>query len=305
MPPEIVVVGSANTDMIVQVARLPAPGETVLGGRFVTARGGKGANQAVAAARLGAAVTFVARLGRDAFGQECFDAYQAESIATDYIAWDEREPSGVALILVDPAGENVIAVAPGANAALSPADVAAAEGAIRRASCLLLQLEIPLETVAAAVELASRHGVRVLLNPAPAARLPADLLRKVDVLTPNQQEAALLASEFSAEPEGEAWQVLSTCSGVRQMVVTLGAEGALIAGQRPRRVPAFPVQPVDATGAGDAFNGGLAVALAQGQGLEQAVRYACAAGALSATRLGAQPSLPTAAEVAALLGAAG
>ncbi len=302
MRPRVVVIGSANTDFVVQVAQLPARGETVLGGRFLTARGGKGANQAVAAARLGAQVTFVARLGQDNLGREAAQAYQEEGIYTGFLAWDESEPSGVALILVDQGGENMIAVAPGANARLSPADVQAAEEAIRAAECVLLQLEIPLATVEAAVELARRYERRVILNPAPAARLPASLLNKVSLLTPNQTEAQTIAGLAAALPPEETARRLAEATGVKEIVLTLGSQGCLVASQgQAQRVPAFPVEPVDTTAAGDAFNGALAVALARGLGLLEAARFANAAGALAATRPGAQPSLPRLAEVERLI----
>jgi ribokinase len=299
MKPKIVVVGSSNTDMVVQVPHLPAPGETVLGGEFIMAAGGKGANQAVAAARLGAQVTFVARLGRDMFGQVAVQGYKAEGINVDSIAWDEDAASGVALIVVDEAGENAIAVAPGANGRLSPHDVAAAEVAIAEADAVLLQLEIPLETVQAAAQLARRHGVGVLLNPAPAAPLPDDLLGLVDVLTPNESEAAgLTGLPVTDLVQARAVAQLLLDRGPAAVVITLGAQGALLATEdEVMRVPGFAVTPVDTTAAGDAFNGALAVAWAQGTDLAEAVRYANAAGALSVTRLGAQPSLPTAEEI--------
>jgi len=298
----VVVVGSANTDFVVRAPRLPAPGETVLGGAFATAAGGKGANQAVAAARLGAAVTFVARLGRDAWGDAALAGYAAEGIECHHLTRDEAHASGVALIVVDARGENLIAVAPGANAALRPGHVAAAEAAIREADVLLAQLEVPLETVAAAVALARRHGVRVVPNPAPAQPLPDALVAGV-VLTPNETEAARLLGE-GPEPkrsaEAAAGRLLAR--GAEAVVVTLGARGALVAtaaGSRP--VPGFRVEAVDTTAAGDAFNGALAAALARGEALEAAVREACAAGAVAATRAGAQPSLPRPVDLRLLL----
>jgi len=297
MRPKIIVVGSSNTDMFVRVPHLPAPGETVLGGQFITAQGGKGANQAMAAARLGADVTFVARLGRDSFGQESLKTYQMEGIRTDYIALDDTTPSGVALIVIDQKGENTIAVASGANARLSPQDILAAEPGFREASVLLIQLEIPIETVEASVDLAHKHGVQVILNPAPAARLPDALLKKIDLLTPNQIETALLADESSTGQVDRDAAALRMKYGIKNVVVTLGSKGALISGSHELTVPPFPVQPVDTTGAGDAFNGGLAVALARGENLPEAVRYANAVGALATLRAGAQTSLPTAQEL--------
>jgi ribokinase len=298
MAPKIVVVGSANTDFVVQVADLPGRGETVLGGRFLTARGGKGANQAVAAARLGGEVTFVARLGEDSLGREAAAAYAREGIQTAHLAWDGETPSGVALILVDQNGENMIAVAPGANGRLSPADLQAADAAIREADCILLQLEIPLETVNAAITLARRYGRRVILNPAPAAPLPARLLEKVDILTPNETEAVTLTGDQEQGGPEQAAARLAERTGVRTIVMTLGARGCLVWDHGlVRLIPAFPITPVDTTAAGDAFNGALAVALGGGVSVIEAARYANAAGALAATRPGAQPSLPGAAEL--------
>jgi ribokinase len=302
---KIVVVGSSNTDMVVKTPHLPAPGETVLGGEFVMAAGGKGANQAVAAARLGAEVTFVARVGQDVFGEQALAGFEREGMITEYVTADPAAASGVALIFVDETGENSIAVASGANAHLSPGDVRKARRAIETADVLLVQLETPVETVLAAARMAHQAGVRVILNPAPAPAdpLPAELLACVDILTPNENELALLAGG-PASVEQAAGQVLGR--GVGTVIVTLGARGALIATPDARLpVPSFPVEAVDTTAAGDAFNGGLAVALAEGKGLTEgkeltgAVRFANACGALATTRLGAQPSLPTRDEVAA------
>ncbi|MBI5651147.1 MAG: ribokinase [Chloroflexi bacterium] len=289
----IIVVGSANTDMILKCERLPRAGETILGGEFAIAAGGKGANQAVAAARLGAEVTFVARLGRDWMGDQAEQNYRAAGIDCAYLTRDERAASGVALIMVDARAENLIGVAPGANATLTPADVARAEPAIRAADVLLAQLEIPLDTVIAAIDLARQSNARVILNPAPARELPSELYRDV-LLTPNETEAAHLTGED--DPARAATRLLAL--GARAVVMTLGARGALLATPDESRViEGFRVQAVDTTAAGDAFNGGLAVALARGEDLPGAVRYACAVGALSVTRFGAQPSLPTRAQV--------
>ncbi len=287
--------------MVVQADRLPLPGETVLGGDLVIAPGGKGANQAVAAARLGAHVTFVARVGQDMFGQEALSNFQREGLDTRYVVQDEKAPSGVALIVVGPDGQNIIAVAPGANRRLSPADVEAASPAFAEARSVLLQLEIPLETVMAAAKAGRSAEATVILNPAPApsSPLPDELLAYVDILTPNETEAAALTG--CENPEEAALALLQ--KGIRTVIVTLGEAGALVAPvpDQMRRVPGFRVEAVDATAAGDAFNGALAVALARGNSLDAAVRYAHAVAALSVTRLGAQPSLPTAEEVDAFL----
>jgi ribokinase len=297
MKPKVVVVGSANTDMVVRVDAIPRLGETVLGGKFVNAQGGKGANQAVAAARLGAEVTFVARLGRDAFGQSSVAAYQVEGINTDFIIWDNDAPSGVALIMVNRNGENIIAVAPGANGRLSSTDVQTAESVFRTADAVLVQLEIPLDAVQTAVDLAHRHHCRVILNPAPAINLPDPILRSVDFLTPNESELAILAGTLSFQQE-ESARVFAEQIGVQALIITLGARGALVIAEgNEYLVPGYLVEAVDSVAAGDAFNGALAVALSRGEDLLGAVRFANAVGALSVTRTGAQPSLPTFDEV--------
>jgi ribokinase len=294
----ILVVGSANTDLIVRARRLPAAGETVLGGDLATAAGGKGANQAVAAARLGEPVTFVARVGQDMFGQQTAAGLASEGLDLTYLVRDAAAPSGVALIVVDAAGQNLIAVAPGANGRLTPADVAAAQPAFERARVLLLQLEIPLETVLAAAQAGRAAGLTVIVNPAPAQGLPPELYGLVDYITPNEHEAAALTDGPASDPAAAAEELLRR--GVRRsVIITLGEAGALAATGpgRSERVPGFAVTAVDTTAAGDAFNGGLAVALARGEALPRAVRYAHAVAALSVTRAGAQPSLPTRAEV--------
>lgn len=293
MPARVAVVGSANVDLVCRVERLPRPGETVTGGRFFSAAGGKGANQAVAAARLGAQVAFVARVGDDGHGREALAGYRAEGLDITRVSVDPSQPTGVALILVEAAGENVIAVASGANAGLSPADAAAAGEAIRAAQVLLLQLEVPLPTVLAAARAARAAGVTVILNPAPMPSdgLPAELLAAVDVLTPNEREAEVLGGEAALR-------------GLEPTVVlTRGRRGALVVeADRVVAVPAPEVTAVDTVGAGDAFNGALAVAMAEGRPLAEAVAWACAAGALAATRSGAQPSLPTRVELTCFLG---
>lgn len=294
----VVVVGSANVDFVVQTPHIPRPGETVLGDDFVMAMGGKGANQAVGAARLGASVTFVACVGQDVFGDQCLEAYQAAAIDTSYVTRTRKAATGVALIAVASDSENSITVASGANMRLTPSHIAAASEAFAQADILLLQLEVPLETNIAAAELAHQSGVRVVLNPAPAQQLPSDLLQLVDVITPNRIELAQLVGfpeEDVRAMSDENLAKLALSLGPSSAVITLGADGALAAGSWGWvRVPAFPITPVDTTAAGDAFNGGLVVALSQGNNLEQAVRYASACGALAATKMGAQPSLPDA-----------
>ncbi|HMA09524.1 MAG TPA: ribokinase [Ramlibacter sp.] len=306
MTARIVVVGSANTDFVLRMPQLPSAGETVLGNEFRLVQGGKGANQAVAAARLGAQVTLVARLGTDSFGKEALAVYQNEGIDTSFIVQDDHAHSGVALIMVNERGENLIAVAPGANGQLTPEDVMAARAVIEQANCVIVQLEIPLEAVEAAVHLARLSRVPVILNPAPARRLPSELLRSVDYLTPNETEAAILAGEQGATADMDSLVRLPSVLGVPRLVVTLGSRGAcILEGGQPVQVPAFAVSPVDTTACGDAFNGALAVALARGESLISAVRYANAAGALAATRPGAQPSLPHRKEVEDFMASSG
>ncbi|MGA2503164.1 MAG: ribokinase [Anaerolineales bacterium] len=303
MRPRIFVIGSANMDMIIRTERIPKAGETVLGENFIQSSGGKGANQAIAAARLGAEVAFVARLGRDSFGKEAIKAYEKEGINTKYIVWDEEAPSGVALIMINKEGEDIICVDPGANGKLSIEDILRAEEAIKSADCMLLQLEIPIKTVEYAIRLAKKYHVRVVLNPAPMTKLPESLLKMVDILTPNETEAATIMGDYVPFPGDLALMVKRKFS-IKNVVVTMGKEGAAISSElRPNSVVVrtFPVRSLDSTGAGDAFNGGLAVALARGDELEEAVRYANVVGALATTRFGAQCSLPTALEVGAFL----
>ena len=295
MKPKIVVIGSSNTDLVVQVPHFPEPGETILGDDFMMARGGKGANQAVAAARLGADVTFISRLGQDSFGELAMNACKAEAVNTEFISIDREKASGVALIMVDQYGENVIAVASGANNTLTQDDVFVAESVIRSADCILLQLETPLATVRAAIELANKHHIPVILNPAPAVPLPASFLQSIDILTPNETEAVILDLIDSDLPD-DIQNVRQ--SGIKTIVMTMGSKGALLLHEDGRQqVPAYPINVVDTTAAGDAFNGALAVAWANGRSLSDAVDFANAAGALAASKSGAQCSLPTLAEV--------
>jgi ribokinase len=293
--PRIVVVGSVNTDMVVKGERLPGPGETVTGGRFFMAGGGKGANQAVAAARLGAEVTLVAKVGRDVFGDEAIENFRREGIRTDRILRDPENATGVALILVDGRGENLISVASGANHAITPAEIDQAADCIRAADVLMLQLEIPLDAVRRAAQIAADAGVPVILNPAPAMPLPGELLRMATYLTPNESEAGRLAG-VAVDDEASARQAAERllAAGARHVIVTLGAKGAQwTSAAGTVLIPSVAVAAVDTTAAGDAFCGGLAWALASGTPVAEAVRHACLVGALSATRLGAQPSLPT------------
>jgi len=299
----ILVVGSSNTDMIIKVERIPKPGETILGGEFASAAGGKGANQAVGAARAGGTVTLIARVGQDMFGDKAVAGFIADGINVEYVVRDRICPSGVALIFVGQNGENSIAVASGANARLTPADLRTAKSAFRRASVVVLQLETPLKTVEAAVKMAAAAGARVILNPAPARPLPDDLLQGVYLLTPNESEAEMLTGMpvNDAAAAAKAADAL-LARGVQNVIITLGARGALVAGSEARGlVKGYKVRPVDTTGAGDVFNGTLAVALAEGKSLLDAARFASAAAAISVTRLGAQTSAPRRDEINQLL----
>lgn len=283
-------------DLVTPAPKIPAPGETVIGGDLQTFPGGKGANQAVAAARLGAQVAMVGRVGDDAFGTELRRILAADGVDVTCVWETAVTPSGVALIVVDAQGQNSIVVAPGANMRLTPADVAAATPVIQAAKALLLQLETPLETVQRAAELARAAGVTVILNPAPARPLPAELLALVDILIPNESEtAALTGLPVGSEAELAAAAAHLRAQGVGTVILTLGSRGALLATeQETRHFPAFPVaQVVDTTAAGDAFVGGLATAVASGLPIETAISWGNAAGALAVTRTGAQPSLPT------------
>jgi ribokinase len=291
----IVIAGSSNTDMIVKTERIPKPGETVIGGTFSMAAGGKGANQAVASARAGGKVTFIARVGSDLFGSQAVKGFRADGIRVTHIVRDRKAASGVALIFVDAAGENSIAVASGANAALSPTDVRKAKAVISSADVLLMQLETPIETVETAADIAVKRKVPVILNPAPAQPLPETLLKKISILTPNEHEAELLTGipVQNGEDAAAAAEAL-TAKGVGMVIITLGPKGAYVHSDSFKGlIPGFQVTAVDTTAAGDVFNGAFAVAFAEKRPLAEAVRFANAAAALSVTKMGAQPSAPS------------
>jgi ribokinase len=296
---DLLVVGSANADLVISVDRRPAAGETVLGSDVVTHPGGKGANQAVAAARLGARTALLARVGDDPHGRLLGDSMRAAGVDTAGLLTGGA-PTGVALITVDPSGDNSIVVSPGANARLSPEDVRAAGELLAAARVVSLQLEIPLDTVAAVAAAVAGTGARVVLNPSPPAPLPAEVLAACDPLVVNEHEARfLLGADAGDTPESWATGLLAL--GPRSMVVTLGAAGALVADPAGNvRIPSLPVKAVDTTGAGDAFTGALAWRLGAGDDLETAVRFAVRVGAAAVTKAGAQESFPTVEEVAAL-----
>jgi ribokinase len=290
----IIVVGSSNTDMVIKAPKFPLPGETLLGGTFFMFPGGKGANQAVAAARLGGQITFIARVGNDIFGDQAMQQFKYEGINTEYIISDPKNPSGVALITLDVKGENTIVVAQGANGALTPEDVNKAEKEFAKAGIILMQLETPLATIRSTAAWASRVGKKVILNPAPAQPLPEDLFKELFIITPNESETETLVgikiSDLSSLEQ--ASQKLYRL-GVKNVVITLGAEGAfLFNSDGGQHIPTRKVTPVDTTAAGDVFNGALAVAIAEGNSLVQAVEFANRAAALSVTRMGAQSSAP-------------
>lgn len=305
MSAQILVIGSSNTDMVVKADRLPAPGETVIGGTFLMNAGGKGANQAVGAARLitnaDSQVTFVAKVGADIFGQQAVSGFRAEGINTNYILTDTNHPSGVALINVDAAGENCITVAPGANAYLQPTETDAALLAVGADTLVLLQLEIPLSTVEHVVEQAASRGLRVILNPAPARALPSSLFPNLFLITPNETEAELLTGIRVTDVQSAEQAALKLHEmGVSNVVITLGAKGAYMhTGSEGKLITTATVEAVDSTAAGDCFNGALAVGLSEGQSLPDAIALACRAASISVTRMGAQASMPHRNEVQA------
>ena len=289
---KILVIGSSNTDMTIKSDRLPAPGETILGGKFLMGAGGKGANQAVAARRLGGDVTFVCKVGRDIFGDNAIKGYEKEGIDTSHILRSDA-PSGVALILVDAKAENSIAVAPGANGDLTPADIRNLRDVIAGASYLILQLEVPVETVLEAARIAHEAGVYVILNPAPACPLPEELFKYLSLITPNQTETALMTGIEADEASLDRAVDALRAKGVQDVIVTLGSRGSLVCtGGKREFVPACKVKAVDTTAAGDTFCGALCVALSEGKSLTEAAAFATKASALAVQKMGAQDSIP-------------
>lgn len=291
---KILVVGSSNTDMVIKARHLPRPGETILGGSFFMNPGGKGANQAVTIARLGGQVTFICKTGSDIFGHQSQQLFEEEGINTSYIFSDSEHPSGVALITVDENAENCIVVASGANANLLPSDLNKADETIAEADLILMQLEIPMETVEYVAEQGHRLGKKVILNPAPAHPLSPSLLKHLYMITPNETEAEMISGiKITNEASAiEAAKIL-VGMGVQNVIITLGSKGALAYCDKDMEmVPALKVEAVDTTAAGDVFNGALTVALSEGRSLPEAVRFACKASAISVTRVGAQSSAP-------------
>lgn len=303
--PSILVVGSVNMDLVVRSPRMPAPGETVMGKGLAFNPGGKGANQAVAAARLGGRCAFVGRVGDDAFGQQLLAGLRAEAIDCAHVLVTEDAPTGVAMIVVDATGENAIVVAGGANQCLAPDDIFPCEDLFAAAAVVLLQLELPLPTVRAAIDVARRHRCKVILDPAPAQRPLDEALLRVDIICPNGLEAETITGQGQPNEERAAKTMASDliARGAGAAVVKLGGRGSVVVTSDGHfyTVPAYKVKVVDTTAAGDAFAGALAVAVARGDHIHQAAKFANAAGALACTRFGAQSAMPTATEVATLM----
>jgi ribokinase len=299
----IVVVGSTNMDIVAKARQVPRGGETVIGDRFWMVMGGKGANQAVAARRLGAQTTFVGRVGKDIFGDQLLDTLRSFDIQCDHVQVDDQTSSGVALIMVDEDAENSIIVVPGANMQIHPSDIDLVSETLHQADILLLQLEIPLESVERAIDIAHQGDTLCVLNPAPARPIPDRLLEKVHIFTPNQHEATFFSGLDSdtAEEAYAAGRALQD-KGIEKVIITLGKQGAQVFdGDESYFIPGTRVEAVDTTGAGDAFMGGLGVALGEGLPLNKATRFASAVAALSVTKAGATSSMPTRVEVNAFL----
>lgn len=301
-PQKIVVVGSTNMDMVIKTDHIPAPGETVLSGSFFMNPGGKGANQAVTIARLGGHVSFISKVGNDVFGKQSLHLFEEEGIDTLHVLSDDELPSGVALITVDKAGENSIVVASGSNGNLMPADIEEAMTKIREADFILMQLEIPMETVQFVARQAYSQSAKVILNPAPMNKLTPELLGRIDILTPNETEAGMLSGikVCNIDTARQAAEIIYEM-GVKNVVITMGALGAVICqdGKTTTHISAKKVTAIDSTAAGDVFNGALTVSLSEGKELRDAVQFACDVAAISVTRMGAQSSIPYRNEVIA------
>jgi ribokinase len=294
MSVKIIVAGSMNMDMVVKTSHIPQPGETVLGGTFFMNPGGKGANQAIAVARLGAEVAFIGKIGDDIFGRQSSQLFEDEGVDIAGLVADEDQPSGIALITVDEKGENSIVVAPGANARLYPEDVERSFENYPDAQILLVQLEIPLDTVQFAAELAKKQGIKVILNPAPANKSVPDFYKLIDIITPNVTEAEMLTGVKITDSDSALVAAKKLRSfGVPTVIITLGSSGAiLLDGEDFHYIDAPKVTAVDTTAAGDVFNGALAVAISEGKPLSEATAFACKAASIAVTKLGAQASIP-------------
>ncbi len=299
MKNKVVVVGSYNTDLTIKTGRIPRPGETIIGGIFSEGGGGKGANQAVAAVRAGADVSFIARVGNDALGKEGIERLMEERIDTRYVYKDADVATGVAFIVVDERGENSIVVASGANARLSPADIEKAKGEISSAAVLLVQLESPLDAVRAAIKRSHDNGTIVIMNPAPAQPLDRNLLKEIDIITPNKVEAEMITGIKVTNEESLrsiTRKILEL--GINTVLITLGADGIFIGSKNSMElIPAFKVRAVDSTGAGDVFSGSLAAFLSEGLSVEEAAKMANASASISVMRMGAMASAPTRKEI--------
>lgn len=295
---KIVVVGSTNVDLIIKSDKIPKQGETVLGGTFYKAAGGKGANQAVAASRAGGDVSFISCVG-DEYGDESIEGFRKDGINVEYVKKDPNVATGIALILVDKNGENSISVASGANLSLTASDIHKAQQIIKDADVLLMQLESPIEVVEAAAKIASMAGVKTILNPAPAQPLSDELLKCITILTPNESETELLTG-IEVKNETDAINAASVLlkKGIEVVIITIGSKGALLATKDETKIiSGHKVEAKDTTAAGDIFNGALAIAISENKSLDEAIHFANAAAAVSVTRMGAQPSAPKRQEI--------
>jgi ribokinase len=306
MPKPVLVVGSINLDLVVSAPKIPFPGETLIGQSFQTFLGGKGANQAVAVARLGSPVEIIGKVGDDDIGKRLIQGLKSAGVRTGAVGIEKRSSSGVALIATDASGQNSIIVIAGANSRVAPRDLRQYASLVASAGIILTQLETPLETVAALVHMAARNDIPVMLDPAPAQNLPAEILQRITWLTPNETETAFLCGDSASElSEGTAKEYAEQLQahGPKYVIVKLGRRGAFLVSHDGIRewFPAFKVKAVDSTAAGDAFNGGLAVALMKGMKVKEALRFGSAVAAISVTRNGAQPSMPTMRETTSFL----
>ena len=301
----VIILGSINMDLVVKTPRFPQPGETLAGHTFFTAPGGKGANQAVAVGKLGIQTRMIGRVGRDIFGETLLESLKSSGVDVSGVAVDDDQPSGTAVIFVDDTAENEIVIVAGANGVVGATDLVRLDEVLKPGDQLLLQLEVPMETVVAAAKMAHEKGAIVIFDPAPVLPLPEDIYGYVDVITPNETEASALVG-FDVNNEGsaaKAAKVLQT-RGVREVVIKMGSKGAYWdSGQEAVFIPAFKVDAVDTVAAGDAFNGAMAAGLAEGLQMQEALKWGMAGGAISTTRSGAQPSLANRNELLALLGA--